>query len=114
MAISSIVQSRNAPPEAVKITLSIELTFSPCSAWKIAECSLSTGISLHLFLEAFCFTRSPAATILSLFASAKSAPFSSAINPGSRPAAPTMAENARSHFLEALSSSASLPVPILI
>ena len=36
-------QSRNGPPEAVRMIRSTAAMSSPASAWKIAECSLSTG-----------------------------------------------------------------------
>ncbi len=87
-ASSSAVSPRNGPPLAVRTRLS----GSPWSAhWKIAECSLSTGIRSPLPRALACSARSPAATRLSLFARASVTPFSSAHIVGIRPAKPTTA-----------------------
>ena len=42
-ARSSAFFPRNGPPDAVRRIFSIRLLSLPCSDWKIALCSLSTG-----------------------------------------------------------------------
>ena len=67
-------RSRKGPPEAVRIIFSTEFPSSPARHWKIAECSLSTGIIFTFFCKAIFVTRSPATTRVSLLARAISLP----------------------------------------
>ena len=71
----------------------------------IAECSLSTGIILAPFFWAVSFTRFHAITTVSLFASAKSIPFSKTRAEGLSPAAPAIPFTAISALLSFMSFS---------
>ncbi len=102
-------QSRNGPPEAVMITRSTAEMSSPMSAWKMAECSLSTGSTVAPWARAVAISSGPALTRLSLLASARVAPCSSAFSPGASPAAPTMADITQSAGRAAASRSAAGP-----
>lgn len=95
VCISSRVLSRNAPPEAVTINFSISLLFSPFKHWKIAECSLSTGIKRHPFCFASSVTICPFATNVSLLAMAISFFAFNASIVGSSPETPTTELNTR-------------------
>ncbi len=77
--------------------------------WKIAECSLSTGITRTPRARASPITSSPATTRLSLFASAISLPELIAARTPERPAMPTTAattiEASLSRMAQSISSS---------
>ena len=66
------------------------------SAWKIAECSLSTGSRVPPRRLASSMTRGPATTSVSLLARATILPASRAAQVPCRPAAPTIALRTRS------------------
>ncbi len=108
-ASRSAGQSRNAPPEAVMITRSTAATSSPISAWKTAECSLSTGRIVAPWARAVAIRSGPAQTRLSLLASASVVPCSSALRPGASPAAPTIPDMIQSAGRAAASRSAAGP-----
>ena len=81
----------------------------PSSSWKAAECSESTGrIRPSPFLHAV-VASSPPATRLSLFASARSTPRSSAQNVAGSPAKPTTAFRTTSGSARSRSSVRSPP-----
>src|SRR5262249_19562924 len=103
---SSCCSPRNGPPLAVRTRLS----GSPsCEHWKSAECSLSTGTSRPPPRLRAASASSPAATRLSLLASASVTPRSSAhIVPGS-PAKPTVAFSTTSGWARSSSSVGSPP-----
>ena len=61
---------RKGPPLAVMSKRFTSSSLPPCKAWKIALCSLSTGVRLTLFLATASITRLPAATKVSLLARA--------------------------------------------
>ena len=88
---SSRERPRNGPPEAVSTIDSTVSRSRPSRHWKIAECSLSTGSSSPPPRRCAARASSPAATRLSLFASASVMPRSSAHRVASTPAKPTMA-----------------------
>mmetsp|Transcript_55482 Transcript_55482/g.131754 ORF Transcript_55482/g.131754 Transcript_55482/m.131754 type:complete len:202 (+) Transcript_55482:590-1195(+) len=82
--------SRNAPPDAVRMTRLRPPGGTPCSDWKMAECSESAGVILTpYFLRSGRMTGPPEMSV-SLFASAISLPASIAATVGSSPAHPTM------------------------
>ena len=87
-ASSSRAQPRKGPPLAVSTMLSGS---PPRAHWNSAECSLSTGSSAPPPRARAPRARSPAATRLSLFASASVTPCSSAHIVAGRPAKPTVA-----------------------
>ena len=102
---------KNGPPDAVSRIRLTSPRFSPRRHWKIAECSLSTGIISVLCSLAVRMTSSPAVTIDSLLASASRLPAFSAESVGSRPALCPMELYMRSASgSEAASSRASLPL----
>ncbi len=108
-AKASSGQSRRAPPEAVRMMRSTAPMSSPVSAWKIAECSLSTGRMVAPCAIASASKSGPAVTRLSLLASASVLPWRSARKPGTRPAAPTIALITQSAGRSAASAMASGP-----
>ena len=116
-AIRSSGQSRNAPPEAVIVTRSTAAASSPASAWKMAECSLSTGRMRAPWRRAVSISRGPAATRLSLLARASVVPCSRAASPGASPAMPTIADmnhsagRAAASMIAASPAAASMPLP---
>src|SRR5436190_15549995 len=93
---SSRVRPRNGPPEAVRTSECTCSVSRPSRHWNAAECSLSTGMSLPAPRRCASSASSPAATKLSLFASARSTPCSSAQSVAGRPAKPTTALRTRS------------------
>ena len=99
---------RNGPPDAVRTSDSTVSGSRPSRHWKSAECSLSTGSSRPPPRRCAATASSPAATRLSLFASASVTPCSSAHSVASTPAKPTMAlrTTSGSH-----ASSSSPPTP---
>ena len=87
---SSLLLSLKGPPEAVSSSLfTWEEGVLPIH-WKIAECSLSTGIIFTPFLDARPITSCPPATRDSLLASATLFPASRAVRVGTSPAIPTI------------------------
>src|SRR6185503_5361984 len=108
---SSRLRPRNGPPEAVRTSVCTVSGSRPSSSWKAAECSESTGrIRPSPFLHAV-VASSPPATRLSLFASARSTPCSSAQNVAGSPAKPTTALSTTSGSGWApMISSAWLPI----
>ena len=112
-AIVSRVALRNGPPLAVKTIRSTSVDWSPDRRHcKMALCSLSTGRIETPFLRAASVTIAPAATSVSLFASAISHPASIAAKIGAIPAAPTIApitKSPRQACALIKSSAASLP-----
>ena len=82
---------------------------SPTSAWKIAECSLSTGRMLAPCRCAVSSSSAPAQTSDSLLASASVVPCDNAAMPGASPAAPTMADMIQSAGRVAASVTATVP-----
>src|SRR4029079_9266754 len=85
------VRPRNGPPEPVSTSVSICSGSRPSRHWKSAECSLSTGRIRPRPRSRAASASSPAATRLSLFASARSTPCSSAQSVAWTPAKPTTA-----------------------
>ena len=67
---SSLVRLRKEPPEAVMIRRFISLCTLPCSAWKMAECSLSIGYKDTPYSLIALSISSPPTTSVSLLASA--------------------------------------------
>src|SRR3954452_7611491 len=105
-ASSSRVRPRNGPPLAVSTTLS----GSPsCAHWKSAECSLSTGSSRPPPRRRAATASSPAATRLSLFASASVTPRSSAHIVAGSPANPRVAFRTTSGSARSRSAVGSPP-----
>ena len=122
-AIRSDDQSRNGPPEAVKINLrglgacwaigwlaeessresAVVLAQFP-RHWKIAECSLSTGSNSLPLLAIISRTSGPATTMVSLFAKATRLPALIAAKVLSRPALPTIAATTTSTSSEVAAS----------
>ncbi len=98
----------NGPPDAVRTTESTVSGARPSRHWKRAECSLSTGRSNPPPRFQAATARSPAATRLSLFASASVTPRSSAQSVAPTPANPTTAFSTRSGS-EASSSAVRSP-----
>ena len=85
---------RKGPPDAVSNRLSMRVDQVPRSSgrhWKIAECSLSIGSSVHAFCCTVSMNRAPPTTSASLFASSRRLPDCAAARQGDRPAAPTIA-----------------------
>ncbi len=85
-----------APPDEVRITRRTSLGPPQARAWKIAECSLSTGRIVAPRRRARSITSGPATTSVSLLARATVLPASSAAQVPSSPAAPTIAVRTRS------------------
>ncbi len=106
---SSRVRPRNGPPEAVRTRESTWSGPRPSRHWKAAECSLSTGSSLPPPRACAARASPPAATRLSLFASARSTPRSSAQNVTGSPANPTTALSTMSGSARSSSSVGSPP-----
>ena len=107
---SSRVRPRNGPPDAVR-TSECDLSGArPSRHWNAAECSLSTGSSRPPPRSRAASASSPAATRLSLFASARSTPRSSAQSVRGRPAKPTTALRTTSGSARSSSSVRSPPV----
>ncbi len=100
---------RKGPPEAVSTTESTVSAARPSRHWKTAECSLSTGSSAPPPRFQASSARSPAATRLSLFASASVTPRSSAHSVAPTPAKPTTAFRTRSGSDASRSSVRSPP-----
>src|SRR4051812_37261837 len=103
------VRPRNGPPEAVSTIESTVSSGRPSRHWKTAECSLSTGRSCPPPRSRAPIARSPAATRLSLFASASVTPFSSAQSVAGKPAKPTTALSTTSGRHSSRSSLRSPP-----
>ena len=88
--------SRNGPPLAVSVIRERLDARSPCRHWKIALCSLSTGMIGTPFSRARDVTSPPAATSTSFVASATGMPRAMASSVGARPESPTVATRTRS------------------
>ena len=99
----------NGPPDAVRTTESTVCGARPSRHWKSAECSLSTGRSSPPPRFHAAIASSPAATRLSLFASASVTPRSSAQSVAPTPAKPTTAFRTRSGSAASRSSVESPP-----
>ena len=97
-AICPLDQVLNGPPEAVRWIFLILLPDAPIRHWKIAECSESTGRIAALYFSARAITIGPAATRVSLFASAMVLPALMAEIVGIRPLNPTNAVSTMSIF----------------
>ena len=89
------VRPRNGPPEDVRITRRTSRAAPALSAWKIAECSLSTGRICVPRDRASSMTSGPATTSVSLLARATVLPASSAAQVPRRPTAPDDRAQAR-------------------
>ncbi len=107
--ISSALLVRNGPPEAVRMILSIWSFCSKSNTWKIAECSLSTGIRVAPKSATAFITREPAQTSVSLLARPMVAPRLIAARVGCNPAAPTIDAITQSAGRAAASTTASWP-----
>ena len=112
--MSSSVHSRNGPPEAVRRIRSIPSVVTPASPagrlWKIALCSLSTGMSRAPDSCTAPIRSRPLMTSASLLASSTRLPAPAAASVGRRPAAPTIAATTVSTSgSRAMSASASSP-----
>ena len=83
--------------------------WSPVRHWKIALCSLSTGISLPPPCLTVRRKTSPAETRHSLLASAMSAPRRAAVRVGARPGVPAIAAITQPASVDAASSRPDLP-----
>ncbi len=105
----SRVRPRNGPPDAVSTSDSIVSGRRPSRHWCSAECSESTGSSRPPPRSCAVRASSPAATRLSLFASASVTPCSSAQSVARTPAKPTIAFRTTSG--SAASSSATVSPP---
>jgi hypothetical protein len=90
-ASSARERPRNGPPDAVSTSEWTVSGLRPSRHWKSAECSESTGSSSPPPRSRAASARSPAATRLSLFASASVTPCSSAQSVAPTPAKPTTA-----------------------
>ena len=108
-ASSSRFRPRNGPPDAVRTSESISSARRPSRHWKSAECSLSTGRSSPPPRSRAARASSPAATRLSLFASASVTPCSSAQSVAGRPANPMTAFSTTSASARSSSSVRSPP-----
>lgn len=86
----SFGQSRNAPPDAVRIIFFSPPGGKPCRHWKIALCSESAGSILTLYVFNRGTTTGPPAMRVSLLASAMSLPALMAATVGNKPAHPTI------------------------
>ncbi len=106
---SSADRFRNGPPDAVRTIESTVSAARPSRHWKSAECSLSTGRRRPPPRFQAATARSPAATRLSLFASASVTPRSSAQSVAPTPAKPTTALRTRSGSAASRSSVRSPP-----
>ena len=101
---------RNGPPEAVRTSPATCLGLAPSRHWWSAECSLSTGSRRPSTpLPGRRCASSPAATRLSLFASASVTPCSSAQSVARTPAKPTIAFRTTSGSLRSSSGTGSPP-----
>lgn len=107
--ISSRLQPRNGPPEAVRISRDTRSRQAGCSTWKIAECSESTGITPPPASLAVASSAGPAQIRLSLLASAITEPVRAAASVGARPADPTIADITQSAPSAAASLIAAAP-----
>ena len=87
----SLVNVRNGPPDAVRISFSTLFCISPARHWKMAECSESTGRIGVLCFIASELMSSPATTIVSLLARAMALPAFMALIVGRKPEKPTIA-----------------------
>ena len=90
LAMSSRFQVRKGPPDAVRWIFSIGAPAEPIRHWKIAECSESTGSILAPRFSARPITILPAATNVSLLASAMVLPALTAATVDDRPLNPTI------------------------
>ena len=91
---------RNGPPVPVRTTRSTDDGPGlPCSAWKMALCSLSTGTSLPPVRAASSVTRAPAMTRVSLLATATVLP---RLQGGPRSFQPGRADNGGHHRIDAV------------
>ena len=97
-AISYRLRPKKGPPEQVSSSRftsppagSARRSRQPWRHWKMAECSLSTGIISAPYFRAASITSSPAHTSVSLLARAIRLPASMAAIVGQRPAIPTTA-----------------------
>ena len=88
---SLAVLPRNGPPDAVRMIFLSAARSLPCSDWKIALCSLSTGSRSTPFSSAASITSRPPATSVSLLASATVFLAAMAASVGRRPTIPTTA-----------------------
>ena len=101
---------RNGPPEAVRTSPTTRVRRSrPSRHWWSAECSLSTGTIVPPPRSRARTASSPAATRLSLFASASVTPCSSAQSVARMPAKPTTALSTTSGVLRSRSGVGSPP-----
>src|SRR5215469_16765367 len=89
-AIRARLQSRNGPPDAVRISRWMRSPLTGCITWKIAECSESTGITPPPAALAAASSDGPAQIRLSLLARAIIEPARAAASVGARPAVPTI------------------------
>src|ERR1700761_1856181 len=80
-------QVRKGPPEAVRMMRETACFQFSCRAWKIAECSESTGTTTPPALLAVSSSAGPAHTRLSLLARATRAPRRAAVSVGAGAAA---------------------------
>ena len=108
-ASSSRVRPRNGPPDAVRTRPATLARSRPSRHWWSAECSLSTGRSSPPPRSCAATASSPAATRLSLLASASVTPCSRVHNVARTPANPTTAFRTRSGALRSSSRTASPP-----
>ena len=106
---SSRVRPRNGPPDAVRTSASTVSGRLPSRHWKSAECSESTGSSSPPPRSCAARASSPAATRLSLFASASVTPCSSDHSVARTPAKPTIAFRTTSGSDASSSATASPP-----
>src|SRR5262245_22243785 len=106
---SARVRPRNGPPEPVSTSVSTCSGPRPSRHWKSAECSLSTGRIRPRPRSLASRASSPAATRLSLFASARSMPCSSAQRVAWTPAKPTTALSTTSGWARSSSPVRSPP-----
>ena len=83
----SWVFTQEGPAAGSKNYFSILLRPSPTRHWNMAECSLSRNNGVR-FSTAFCITKSPATTKVSLLAKPTGLPFSTALKVGFKPAKP--------------------------
>ena len=103
-------QSRNGPPEAVRMIRSTSAGVSPRSAWKMALCSLSTGMQPGAVRGAGAAQQVAGADQALLVGERQDAAVpGEPRGSGARPAAPTIADIAQSTGSAAAASSASGP-----
>ncbi len=112
------VRPRNGPPEEVKMTRRTSARAPAFSAWKMAECSLSTGKIRVPRARASSIMRGPATTNVSLLAKATILPASRAAHVPLNPTAPTIALKTRSvrgsstiRMMPSRPARTSMPVP---